>query len=401
MSTHLWDNTIGPETSNGGFGGGFELGMAFDVTADCQLVAFHWEAMNATTTDKPTRFHLWNRTTGQLILTENTVPHSGSVGWQTQALGTPFNLYAGGEYVVSANFAGGTHMGSLSAISVPPSPFVYQNTGKGLQSGFGAVDVLPTSVSATAWAVDVAVDPGSSPPSGGSALTYEAFNAKLDSWFLDTGDNTHQTDGVPYETWTLATDIKTIVDNIPRATDAPWVDVLKLWQIAGALTSLEIAAWNAFAQRAPSQLTGGTGGGGSAFFASGGRQVAQAASDTLDVTSLLLALRRNALVDFPGAPWVMTDETAFDTDTAYTEEADLYVVTFTDLGSNIVNTVAAGVDVSYRLAWWAPLIGAFAQQRRFIDTPSAHLWLDGTRLPGVLLHSPAGAAGTIQAWTYA
>lgn len=401
MTAYLFDNTVGPPGVNGGFLVSFELGMGFSVATDCQLTHWRWYATTTTTTDKPSNATLWNLNTGQSIWSTSTVPHSGSVGWQTTTLGTPFNLYAGGEYIFSVGLPAGPHIGSIGAISVPPSPLIYANLGKGLQTGNNGQGTMPTSVSTVAWWIDVGVDAGTQPPSGGATVTVEQLNAKLDSWFLDTGDNTHQTDGVPYETWTLATAIKGVTDRVDALTDPAisWLNdrSSQLTDFLNGVNAGAVAALNDLASR----ITGSGAGGGSAFYSGDSRQVAQTAADTYDVTALLLALRRNALVDFPGAPWVMTDETAFDTDVAYTEEADLYVVTFTDLGGNIVNTVAAGVDVSYRLAWWAPLIGAFAQQRRFIDTPSAHLWLDGTRLPGVLLHSPAGAAGTIQAWTYA
>jgi hypothetical protein len=95
----------------------------------------------------------------------------------------------------------------------------------------------------------------------------------------------------------------------------------------------------------------------------------------------------------------MVDSTTFDTNLAWDVPADLYVVTFTDLGSNRINTVVAGVDISYRLAWWCPLAGAFGQERRFIDTPQYHCYDGGRRMPGLLLHSGAGGAGTVQAWT--
>lgn len=399
MAVHLWDNFVGPLGFGGTFGGTFELGMAFTVATDANVTYLRWYAVNTTTSDKPAALRLWSKLTGAKLVEITSVPHSGAVGWQSAALATPLNVPAGTDLVVSAQFNGGTSMGNASSIPAAPSPLANDDAGKGRQGAFGSGNVIPATVSSNAWGVDVAVETGSNPSSGGDQVTDAALNAKLIAWFSDSGDNTHHTD-LPWETKGVVDSVQTVVNNIPQVTDSAWTAALKLWQIAGALTNAEIAAWNLFAQRSPSQLTGGSGGGGSAFFGSGGHQVAQSAEDVLALAQLLVALKRNALVGFPGSPWVMAATTSFDTDLAWGEPADLYVVSFTDLGSNLVNVSPGGVNVSYRLAWWTPLIGAFGQQRGFIDTPDAHLWRAGERMPGLLLHSVAGGAGTVQAWTY-
>lgn len=400
----LYDNFVGPPGAVGPPGIDVTEGSAFSVSSGAGATGIRWYAVDSNTAHKPSALDLWDGVSGSQLAHVTTITHPGTIGWHTVALGAPVQLTPGRRYVVSMTIANGSSLWgrtSTNAAATPPlqwaaTPAVtangastYPNTP--LTNIFEWVDVVADDTQGAAGGTGTSVD---------YSQAVQAASQALNSWLSTTG-NDFPAISTPYLNKALLDALTTAVGNVPKATDDPWTAAVKLWQIAGALTDLEIAAWNTFAQRAPGQLTGGSGGGGSAFFASGGRQVAQAASDTLDVAQLLLALRRNALVDFPGAPWVMADETAFSGDIAYAQEADMYVVTFTDLGSNIVNTVAAGVDVSYRLAWWTPLIGAFAQQRRFIDTPSAHLWLDGTRLPGVLLHSPAGAAGTIQAWLYA
>jgi hypothetical protein len=100
------------------------------------------------------------------------------------------------------------------------------------------------------------------------------------------------------------------------------------------------------------------------------------------------------------ADWTLVDETDFDTNLAWNVTADVYTVSFSDLGAGSINTVIDTVDVSYRLAWWAPWNGTSARDRRFIDFLEAQLYDGGVRMPGLVLHSPQGASGHIQAWTF-
>lgn len=393
---HLFDNFIGPPGITPVTGDWHAYGVAFYCTQSFQVDALRYWAPTSTVSDHPVRLHFWDGETGA-ELGQRTVPdHNGLVGWKDVAFGTPLTCEAYHRYVISGDNGGSRHVAYVGVAPGTPDR-LFWDSNPTVQSVTDGHDLYPNTTY-TNWALlDAAMAPSGTPaPSPDYDTGIENAFVRWDS---SGGDNTRPL-GLPVLTKAVVDAINTTVNNIPEATDAPWVTALKLWQIAGALTDLEITAWNAFAKRAPNQLTGATGGGGSAFFSSDGRQVAQSAALTLDAATLALALKRDALVSFPGTPWVHTDTTTFDTDLAWPVEADLYVVTFSDLGSNRVNTVAAGVDVSYRLAWWTPLVGAFTHQRRFIDTPSAHLWYDGTRMPGLLLRSGAGGTGTVEAWTY-
>lgn len=325
-----------------------------------------------------------------------------TVGWHWFTLDNPVPLLAERVYIVV--FASPTtaqqvaHRSGDIAVQ-PPAPL----WSDGACSVGGGGPTYPNSNFANRWYVDVDVRertygvPGDGGGGGTGGATPEEVDAKLTAWFTSTNDNTHQTD-LPWLTKDRVDAIKTIVDQavaaietIPKKDDSDWTQIKKLWQIAGNLTEIEIAAWNLFAQRAPSQLTGASGGGGSAFFGPGGTQVSAGVEALLNRSDV-------ELVGFPAAPWTLGPETDFVGELAWAEEAHLYVVNFTDLGSNRVNTTVAGADLSYRLAWWTILNGTFAQERHYIDFPLAHLWAGGTRMPGLLLRSQAGASGHVQAW---
>lgn len=399
---HLYDTYFG--TWDEAAVGTQTVGVRWSTTvSDLTVTGLRWRRMNAGSGRTPVKLALWDTTTGMVVAEPSSIVDSGVAGWQVSPLAAPFTPAADRVYVVAAGFTNPSTRGNQNTGTppAPPAPLAWGTVGPGCYNGSSATGYPDTSFGYY-YPVDIETGDWFPPaPADTDQISYAELRDELVRWFsASTPANTHTAD-TPYVTRADVAAIKSVTDVLAdigsgaigwlntRATDA--VDLLN------GVNASAIAALNDLAAR----ITGSGAGGGSAFYSSDSRQVAQSAADTYDAVALLLALRRNALVGFPGAPWVMTDETAFDTDIAYTEAADLYVVTFTGLGSNLVNTVVAGVDVSYRLAWWTPLIGAFAQQRRFIDTPSAHLWLDGTRLPGVLLHSPAGAAGTIQAWLYA
>lgn len=401
-----WQNIVGPPSTASepsAITEGFPFVVANDISATALALYRSATGING----MPSQVCLYNMNTGQQVAgSVVTTPNdNGAVGWQWSTLPNPVPLAAGVLYCVAQLVPAGrtiAYTGSGTRPS-PPSFFTFPANSRYYASGGSWAFPATGDSGQRAYWIDVRVDDTAS-SAGGLPATSGTIDQGLFSWLVGTSDNQHLAGdaepGLPDMTYQVVAATQTAVNNIPTATDTPWVDVLKLWKIAGALTDLEIAAWNAFAQRAPSQLTGSGGGGGSAFFGSGGHQVAQSAEDVLALAQLLVALKRNAMAGFPGSPWVMAATTSFDTDLAWSEPADLYVVSFTGLGSNIVNVSPGGVDVSYRLAWWAPLIGTFGQQRGFIDTPDAHLWRQGERMPGLLLHSVAGGAGTVQAWTY-
>jgi len=96
----------------------------------------------------------------------------------------------------------------------------------------------------------------------------------------------------------------------------------------------------------------------------------------------------------------MADEIDFVAALSWAVPADLYTVDVYTHSAALDSGLYAGVDVIWRLGWWAPLNGNYAQERRYFETERAHLSIAGARMPGLLLALPQGGTGHVQAWTF-
>ena len=395
----LYEGFVGPWGSENR-AGAIVLGTPFTLTQDYYVLRFRWYRLSPGSGYAYTKMALYDSACN-VVVAAFDAPDNGGAGWQEHTLPSSVLLHSGTTYWVAALCPAGTNVAYAATASRPSPP-----AGVSWPAG----DVRKYTASSTMacpsngdnsefYAIDVSLSTSPLGGSGGSGVA--TLTGDLAAWLsADTENQEHQTDGLPWLTKQDTSAIATIVNNIPQATDTPWVTAGKLWQIAGALTDLEITAWNAFAKRAPNQLTGATGGGGSAFFAGDGRQVAQSAATAVDNTALLLALRRNALATFPGIPWVMADETAFTGPLVYGQEADAYVVHTTTIPPNRPSTLGDGAPWTPRLGWWAVRSGTIFGERHFFDFPSSILGDGSLRMPGVLIWPEDGASGTIQAWVY-
>lgn len=253
----------------------------------------------------------------------------------------------------------------------------------------------------TAW-IELHADgepAGLTAPDPGTTTVSDLDN-KLASWLINTGDNTHQSDGLPWLTQVDTQEMLSLlrIPGAPAGTIAG--GILKwVWDNRDAL----LAAYNSLVNH-----FSGTPDPSAPHIDTNVLTLLSRTGTLLDDDLSMMAalsLIQDSLatqnpVPFPNAPWTLADETTFDTSLSWAVPADLYAVSFEDLGSGRVDTVVAGVNVSYRLAWWTFLNGDTAGERHFCDFPTAHLrWPDGSRMPGLLLHSPQGASGTVQAWT--
>jgi hypothetical protein len=224
---------------------------------------------------------------------------------------------------------------------------------------------------------------------GGGGVT----NADLASWLSNaSATNTHQSDGLPWQTKVDTADIRTKVTNgfnltggLQALSDslAHTIQMASDWLASGSTTIFTDLK---------NRILGASGGGGSAFYGAGGTQVAEG-------VEALLARSTNAQVGFPASPWEMTAETDFDGCLAWAQPADLYTVTFATTPPTIPNNGQCGVPVRYRLAWWTPLNGEFAQERHWIDFEKSHLVDPAGRMPGLLLQTYLGGGGHVEAWT--
>lgn len=403
--TSTLDGMIGPWSLVSSARYGFA--RVFGVSEPTTLTHLRWFRVSLTQA-RPLYIDLWNGVDQNLITEIANPVDDGTVGWQDTPLSTGAVLQPGGVYTVVSDF-GVTTDQARADVSVQgdfPFPFLKLETGDRFPTthtgypttrdlvNFYGVDVIVTPVAFTP-------SPPTSPPQTGD-ITNE-----LGKWLDSTGEvQTHQLDGLPWLTKGVVDAIKTAVDalgpdvisllndvaQIPNRTSSAWAEVLLTWQIAGALTQLEIDAWNLLAKRAPGQLTGASGGGGSAFYGPGGTQVADGVEQLLG--------RSPGAGPFPGTGWVMADEIDFVAALSWAVPADLYTVDVYTHSAALDSGLYAGVDVIWRLGWWAPLNGNYAQERRYFETERAHLSIAGARMPGLLLALPQGGTGHVQAWTF-
>lgn len=392
MTVHLWDAQQGaPTLAAQALGATTEYGVAFQVTQATELSQLRWYRVQAGSANAPTTLRIWRADTSQVVYTAGSVPDNNAVGWQTHTLSPTVTLATGIEYRVAACWPAGSKQPYFTTLPSPPSGLAWSSTVRRFNLGACAFPAA-TNANAEYEAADVGVDitPGTIPQ---TPATYADLLNQLAAWLISTGDNTHQADGLPWLTKgvvdtinTATSAIKTVTDRLDSLSNGA-ISNLNAWS-SGAITKLNQASdlANNWPTLLNDRIFGSSAGGGSAFSA----LADQIANDTYPLSP----------VQFPDTGWAQVADTTFDTSLAWAQEADLYVVSFADLGLNIVNTVAAGVDVSYRLAWWSPLNGGFARERRFIDFPDAHLEDGGRRMPGLLLHSRPGGTGTVQAWTY-
>lgn len=412
MGVYLFDNAAGNWSISSAAGSpGYQLGNAFKATQSGYAHALRWMRYATGSGYGCHDLSIWDTTNSTRIAHIDVPSDDGNAGWQTSTLPDPVALVANRVYIVAMSVVTGeAYPYRLTSTATPPYPLAwdtnYQAYNQAVEGNYPGlnraagnvvgVDLLwdmNTSVS------DLPVTPVYLDTQLGAYFDPESATVTLGSNYTypDAVDELISRLGGASANW--AGTVTTIINAIKDQTDllpAGIATLTNAW-----LADLLDQATNA--NDLVQQIVAGTAGtrvaldgGGSAFGptydqvdAIGG-QVAQLLADGEQLAGY---------ADFPGAPWTMSDEQAFDTNLAYAEPAHLYVVSFSDLGSNVVNTVVSGVDVSYRLAWWTPLAGANAHQRRFIDTPSAHLYDNGHKMPGILLCSQAGGSGTIQAWS--
>lgn len=391
MSSRLSENFVGPPGDFGAASEQWQGGNHFatNAAATCDEISFY--RVVASGTPGPTRLQLWDLQGPTLLRDLSSITDDGSVGWQRTTF-DPVALSSNHTYSVVFHQPVGCHYAEQDTSSQPPagsgfswaSPSRYyeQTSGFGFPSG--------STSSQFPWLDARITLTGGENPNLGDVEA--AVANQLADWEIATSDNTHQTDGLPWLTKATADATKTELDAVQTAIGA-------IQNVTDGNSSLVALPLKALLARYASDITtiegylptieGRTGPPGSG----GG-------SGTVS-DDILTALQPVIDSVQPPAPatWVSLGTTAFDTSLALAVEADLYQVTFTDLGSGRVNLSADGVDVAYRLAWWTEWDGAFAQERRFVDFPKANLYSAGKRMAGLLLHSPMGASGTVEAWT--
>lgn len=398
---HLWDNFVGAP-GTGTSGANEEIGSAFDVTVGSGVTKLRWRAGNTITTDRPSAMSLWDGVSGAQLLSIPVTAHSGLAGWQDIPVSPPYALTPGRRYVVSASYPSGKTYCTTTSLATAPPPMDWAAPNSVTDSSH--LYHYPNSSSGSnAWWVDVEVDDSAGGSGGtGSGLDYAgavaADNASNTSW-LSTTANDYPTVSAPYLTWGIVTATKTeldavqtVIDNLNNVIDGNSSIVALPVKAMLARYASDISTIEGYISQVPGEISSGSGGGGTAFYGPGGLQVAQGVEQ-------LIALP-NAVGTFPGAGWSMTDETDWTDAIAYAQPADLYVLDVYTHDANLDTTSVAGVDLYYRLGWWAPLNGTYLGSRRYVEFLGSHLEVGGQRMNGCLIALPKGGTGHVQAWTY-
>lgn len=347
-----------------------------------------------------TRLQLWDTVTQTAAIDLTSFTDSGSVGWQeTDVSGLSVAVYAGREYRLAWQYPANTYTAGGYVTSYDPGggscnyaavPNVYR-----YPPGYG----YPNNPDATKYlrGLDIQLNTGGgTPPAGGG-------DADLARWLRADSDNSHKdTSTIPGLPWTTkqavdaaATDVGTALTRLDNVTSGEVTTYGLRAQSIGAAISWVLANLNSALQIATTvrNWVGQNGSAPSDWDLYGQVQ---------DMSTKLYAV--DAKLDrilAPPAPasWVSQGTQTFDTDLAWAQEADVYTITYSSTGSAVVNSYPSGVDVAYRVLWWSVWDGERMRDRRFADGVLPVLYDGGARMPGIVLHSTAGASGTVEAWT--
>lgn len=398
-SIGLYDNFVGPFGSQGTGSFNYELGLAFSVTATVNVTGIkHYTSSSSGTGSIPSQVTLWDGVTHAQIVRVGTVAPTVA-GWQSVFFPSAVNLQANYPYVISATYPTGRTFFFQGQQMVLDAPLEWDAIPT-RTAGNNPNGAYPGSSWGNTWlALDVIATTSTVTPPPGGTITQSGLVAGLDS-YLNVNVHDHDSDGYPALTKLAVDLVKTGVDSANISISTIQGDVDGIVTNLAATENDVLTLINDIATPTKTVVD--------ALFTWVGGVTKPGGQD--DVVTMLnaiiaqLAIMRAELdaLAQPPAPgaWVSQGTTTFDTAVAWGQEADVYTITFSDLGAGRVNSSLDGVDVSYRLAWWSPWNGSAARDRRFIDFPTHQAYDGGRRMPGIYLLSPQGATGTIEAFTY-
>jgi Domain of unknown function (DUF4082) len=370
-------------------GGAVTVATSFSVATDQALTGIRWYRYLSGST-APAHLHVYEVPSGDIVYTPASIPDNGTGGqWQTISFTDGPTLVAGTEYRVAMSWGGGQNSAryTLGSIPAPDGPMLLSDNCRAYLLGS---EGYPNSVdNVFLHGIDAAI--GS--PTGGTGGSGGATDADLATW-LSTDDSiqTHEADGIPWETHTLQTGA-TGFDAIKAVADAIAAAVSGLpGTIAGAVTTIT------------GQLTDMTGtmfDTGIATIGSISHDMQIVMSDALHTFSGLAGGAPGATsgrTAFPTELWTLVAEDDFDGCAAIATAADMYVVSITNPPRGKAVTTLCGVDLIFRAGWWSQLNGSFATERHFLDYVDNHLQDGGRRMPGALIVLEPEGTGHWQAW---
>jgi len=406
-TVHIFDNFADSNWGDVASGSAFEAGPTFVLTSGGNLTGLRWYRVSGSTT-APDLLRVWDTVTQLVVATAPSIPDSAGAGWKTVTLPTNVPLVAGRVYVVTTGYTGAQTATryTVGTVPVPGYPLSFGSTLRRWISGTTGYPTTGDNI--FMHGADIVTDPGviiTNPPSTSGDITNE-----LADWLISTGDNTHQSDGLPWLTKQQTNAIAGVVGSTAGQLDATKAvsdtihDLLTsanhnlgtLWDLAGHLADLEIAAWQAFFHSGESRLTGPNSAGGSAFYTADGQLVSQLIAE---IWQRVRVLRGD--VGFGTDGWTMTATEDFDTAVAFAESADAYTLHITSYQpTQPANTSPAGLWLP-RIGWWSILTGSFGADRRFVNFEQQLLEDQGRRMSGCAIQLKPGTLATVQAWELA
>jgi hypothetical protein len=382
---------------------GANIGNRFHVTGDgYQVTNLLWYRPSGGL-GGPAKLTLYDDDT-PAIITSVTAPDNGSVGWQSVLISAE-TLISGTHYQVVGNWPASSSWRFSTAGVAPDSPLTWDG---GRFAGPSSPETTrPTSVSVNEFGLDVLVSPPGGGGGGTPATETDLANAMTD--WLDTSAGTQANSAPLQDHATLATvrsvvgstsgqldATKSVADAIHDLLTATNKNLGTLWDLAGHLADLEIAAWQGFFHAGAQRLTGPDSAGGSAFYTADGNLVSQLVAETWQRVRVL-----RGDIGFGTDGWTMSATADFTDAIAFAEPADAYVLAITSYEDTQPATESPAGLWLPRLGWWCVLTGSLASQRQFVDFEQMLLADQGRRMSGCAIQLRPGTLATVQAWLLA
>lgn len=393
-------------------GGGITIGHAFVTSQQGAVTALRWHRAATSGITTPDAISLWDSRGYQLAFVHNPAD-DGLIGWKQYDLPNPVNFDPGTVYFVTAHTpSGGARRQDIGTIR-QATPFPLNWATNSVVYVLSSVDTFPTSQADNAeHPVDIVFDPGNTAGTP-STVPVSSVPDALAEW-LSTTDNTHETDGLPWLTKVAADAIKVVTDKLGHGGSGNSLDwIAGLWRLAGDLTDAEIGLLKSLLDR-KDQITGASGGGGSAFYSGDGRQVAQVAADTLDAVNALpagltltdlgaaVALLRERLTLSPDLAddtrWTLVDTTSGDGDALVSQQADAYFLSITAYPASQAAVGVASTLWLPRWGWVCPRVHGHFAQRQFHDVMPTIITSEGHFMDGLLIYTPPGFEWTCESY---
>lgn len=410
-------NFSGTISGNQTFGVGESLGINVLPELQCYLTKVKYYRHSTASIDAISDMQVFKWSSGGALSVVVHPVDDGTVGWKTATLDSPLLVPGGTELQLSVFLPAGCHLDYNSGtVPTPPPGFSWVNGHHRMFTASSGIVFCTAGDNSWFFLLDLVFDTDAivpTPATGGDVTS--AVGNGLADWFSEP-DHTHGAgDGMPYDTWQTSLATKTVVDAIQVITDKlghggsgndlDWIR--GLWRLAGDLTDAEIGLLKSLLTR-KDQITGASGGGGSAFYGPSGTQVAAGVETLLGANvsptelGAQLAVLRERLTLSPDLTdttrWTLVDTASGSGDALIELQADLFHLTITAPEGTPVGPSVAGVDWHPRAFWLAPRVhGGFLQRQPLADFGDNTI-APGLFMDGLLLAVDPGYAWAVSAY---